>query len=185
MPRFGALLALLAILVSACAHSPRSFRLVEAGPNAILVPPGVKDASVVTASVPITLRRGKPACPPSPGGLQIRGKSLVVTRDALAATTPEELRAWTAALETTGCIGSGESFRLTAALIDALPLQLSRRGTLRGEGLSPHPKDGAAAGRAGAESPCCPAPHRPGGESLLSASATAAEQKQFRRKPSD
>ncbi len=127
---------LMAILESACAHPPHSFRLIQAGPSAILVPPGVRDASVVTATIPLPVHRGKSDCPPSPSGLRIRGKSVTVTREALAATTPEELRGWMASLEKTGCIGSGESFALTAAIIDALPLQISRRGSLRGEGLS-------------------------------------------------
>ena len=136
MSRRGALLAPIAMLASACAHPPDSFRLIQAGPNAVLVPPGIKDASVATASVPLPARRGKPNCAPSPSGLRIAGRRVIVTQNALASVTPEELRSWMASLETAGCIGSGESFALTAALIDALPLQLSRRSSLRGEGLS-------------------------------------------------
>jgi hypothetical protein len=133
MSRRGVTLTLIAILASACAHPPNSFRLIQ---NNVLVPPGVKDASVVTASVPLPAHRGKPNCPPSPSGLRIAGKRVIVTRDALASATPEELRTWMASLEKADCIGSGESFALTGALIDSLPLPLSRRSSLRGEGLS-------------------------------------------------
>jgi hypothetical protein len=129
MSRRGVTLTLIAILASACAHPPNSFRLIQ---NNVLVPPGVKDASVVTASVPLPAHRGKPNCPPSPSGLRIAGKRVIVTRDALASATPEELRTWMASLEKAGCIGSGESFALTGALIDSLPLPLSRRSSLRG-----------------------------------------------------
>jgi hypothetical protein len=133
MSRRGSILTLVAILASACAHPPNSFRLIQ---NSVLVPPGVKDASVNMAWVPLPARRGKPKCAPSPSGLRIAGRRIIVTREALASATPEELRSWTASLEMTGCIGSGASFALMAALIDSLPLQLSRRSSLRGEGLS-------------------------------------------------
>jgi hypothetical protein len=133
MSRRGATLIPIAILAGACAHPPNSFRLIQ---NNVLVPPGVRDASVATASVPLPAHRGKPNCAPSPSGLRIAGKRMIVTRDALNATTAEELDGWMASLEKMGCVGSGESFALTASLIDALPLPLSRRSSLRGEGLS-------------------------------------------------
>jgi hypothetical protein len=128
MSRRGALLTPIAILASACAHPPNSFRLIQ---NNVLVPPGVKDASVVTASVALPPHRGKPNCAPSPSGLRIAGKRIIVTRDAINATTTDELDGWMASLERAGCVSSGESFALTASLIDALPLEIAKRRSLR------------------------------------------------------
>ena len=130
MPRRTVTVPLMAILATACTHAPGSFRLIQATPGAVLIPPGVKDASVARASVPVPLNAGKPKCPPSPSGFRIAGKSLIVTRAALMSTTPAELSAWTTSLEKTGCIASGESFALTASLLDALPLEVAKRRTL-------------------------------------------------------
>jgi hypothetical protein len=54
----------------------------------------------------------------------------------MAGVTFDELNAWAAALERTGCIGAGEAFTLTTSVIDALPLGLSERRQLRGEALA-------------------------------------------------
>lgn len=132
MRRRQALLVSATVICSACAHAPNSFRLVQVERNTVLVPPGVKDAMVARASVRLTARAGKVECPPSPGGLRISGKSLIATREALTATTADELNGWLVSLERKGCLGSGEAFTLTAALIDSLPLELAKRRSLLG-----------------------------------------------------
>jgi hypothetical protein len=128
-------LAIVAAMLTACAHPAGSFRLVSRTPGALLIPPRVKDASVDITS--IRLRHGgtKAACGVSASGLRIAGRSLVVNPDLLTAA-PGELDNWAAALEKAGCIGPGEAFALTTAVIDSLPLEPSERMRLRGYALA-------------------------------------------------
>ena len=125
-------LAIVAATLAACAHPAGPFRLVTRTPNAVLIPPRVKDASVDRTSIRFQSRRGPAACPASASGLRIAGKSLEVNRDLLTASAPGELDNWAAALEKAGCIGPGETFALKATVIDSLPLEPSQRMRLRG-----------------------------------------------------
>ena len=123
-------------MLSACAHPARSFRLVSAPRGPVLIPPGVKDSSLLSTSVRLRIPGGK-ACTASPGGgLRIDGKNLRVSREALSRTTADELNIWTAALEKSGCLGPGDGAVVVAAAIDALPLELPQRRVLRGESLA-------------------------------------------------
>ena len=58
---------------------------------------------------------------------RISHRRKIVDRDARGFNVNHsaELSAWTTSLEKTGCIASGESFALTASLLDALPLEVA------------------------------------------------------------
>jgi hypothetical protein len=129
-------LAIIAAALTACAHPAGSFLLVTRAPNALLIPPQVKDASVDRTSLRLQRGRTKAACLESAGGLRMAGKSLVVNRDVLTASAPGELDNWAAALEKAGCISPGETFALKTTVIDSLPLTLSQRARLRGFALA-------------------------------------------------
>lgn len=100
-----------------------------------IVPPGSKSVASTRAALrTVTPERGA-ACGPSPHGLRLERSWLgrtrvVVTRETLEATTPEELLAWTVGLETRHCIPPNESFRLADSIIDAVPLDLTKRAQL-------------------------------------------------------
>lgn len=131
----GPLLAIVAVTLTACAHPAGSFRLVTRTPEALLIPPQVKDPPVNRASLRWRAGGTKGACVESAGGLRIAGKSLVIDRDALTASAPGELDNWTAALEKAGCISAAETFALKTAVIDSVPLTPSQRMRLRGFAL--------------------------------------------------
>ena len=128
-------LILIALGSVGCAHRPGVFRLTAPahGGSATLIPPDAKDATVVRALLPVGSIPKKTICGPSPHGLMIERKGggrLVVTREAIAATTPAELFAWTLALEKQGCIAANEALPLGERIIDALPLDLNKRTQL-------------------------------------------------------
>jgi hypothetical protein len=129
-------LAIVAATLTACAHPAGSFRLVTRTPDALLIPPQVKDASVDTISLRLRPGRTRAACLESAGGLRIAGKSLVVNRDVLTASAPGELDKWAAALEKAGCISPGETLALKTTVIDSLPFTPSQRMRLRGFALA-------------------------------------------------
>ena len=135
-PLYKPVLAIVAAILTACAHPPGSFRLVTGTPGALLIPPRVKDASVDITSIRLRHGGSKAACGASASGLRIAGRSLVVNRDLLAASAPGELDEWAAALESSGCIRPGETFALKTAVIDSLPLAPSERMRLRGYALA-------------------------------------------------
>lgn len=125
--------AVVAMILTACGHAPMVFRLttpVNAAPGSMAItPPGIKDAAVSQAKVPVA--RGAGPCPASPHGLTAAKGRILVTKDALSATTGAELIAWTRSLETAGCIGLNTAFPVADAIVDALPLDRSRRAILR------------------------------------------------------
>jgi hypothetical protein len=124
-----------ALLCSGCVHNPAAFRLAPGGASNVLIPPGVKDVSVVTAIVRVPSGPAKPDCAASPHGIQIGHRSrnqrkVTISSKALLATSGVELFAWAAQLERDGCIRNGEAFALTRGIIDALPLPPAKRGDL-------------------------------------------------------
>lgn len=129
-----------------CVHQPGAFRLTAQGNAATLIPPGVKDPGVARAAIRIGPIPRKTICSPSPHGLLIERKGLggprvVVSREAMNATTAAELFSWTVALEKEGCIRVNGALRLGEAVIDAVPLDLAKRGQLiqwRGDLTSVH-----------------------------------------------
>src|SRR5665213_2332092 len=135
MTRIESALAGIVLLLSGCAHPAASYRLAHPGASLILIPPGVKDASAANASVRVSPgHSAKNVCAPSPGGLRIQGKAVIVSREALTAATNTELQSWTASLEKNGCIRAGQSFALMNAMLDSLPLEVAKRYSLRGVG---------------------------------------------------
>jgi hypothetical protein len=134
--QYRPVLAILAVTLAACAHPAGTFRLVTRTPDALLIPPQVKDASIDTTSLRLRLGKTRAPCRESSGGLRIAGKSIVVNRDVLTASAPGELDRWAAALEKAGCISPGDTFGLKTTLIDSLPLTPSQRMRLRGFALA-------------------------------------------------
>lgn len=133
LPAIGTLLA--ALYTAGCAHRPEAFRLTVPANGPILVPPDAKDVTVVRARLRIGPVPRKTVCPPSPHGLLVQrkwltGPRVVVTRDAMGATTGPELFAWTVELEKQGCIAPNQAFQLAERIIDALPLRVSQRSKL-------------------------------------------------------
>lgn len=121
------------VIGAGCAHQPGAFRLTAPAP--LLVPPTVKDSTIVRATVPIPRISGKTACAASHHGLQLErkgptGARIVVTRDAVAATSGAELFNWTLDLEKQGCLPINESGHVAENIIDALPLDLGKRSQL-------------------------------------------------------
>jgi hypothetical protein len=96
----------------------------------------MKDASVRKVNLRIPAHPAKAVCSPSPSGLRIERKSVIVSLQVLALSTSDELDRWAASLEHNGCIPKGQALALKASLIDALPLDLAKRRTLQGEGLA-------------------------------------------------
>jgi hypothetical protein len=128
-----------ALWASGCAHQPAVFRLVPPVPSpgtaATLVPPEAKDVTVASATVKLDRIPRKTACSPSAHGLMIErkgptGARVVVTREAMNLTNAAELFSWTLALERQGCIPPNEAFRLAENIVDALPLDLTKRSQL-------------------------------------------------------
>ena len=124
--------------VAGCGHPPGAFRLTgNTAPLAptMLVPPEAKDATVVRAYVRIPPFPRKTVCAPSEHGLLVEhkgpgGARVVVTRDAITATTATELFSWTLALEKQACIPPNQALGLAESIVDALPLELAKRQQL-------------------------------------------------------
>jgi hypothetical protein len=121
-------------LVSGCTHQPGVFRLTAPANATTLIPPDVKDTAIARAEIRIGPIPRKTVCDPSTHGLLIQRKGtkgrVIVTREALNATSGPELFSWTVALEKQGCVQSNEAFRLAESIIDALPLDLAKRSQL-------------------------------------------------------
>ena len=119
---------------SGCAHQPGVFRLTAQANAATLIPPDAKDATIARAEIRISPIPRKTVCDPSPHGLLIQRKGtnarVIVTREALTATTGPELFSWVVALEKQGCVAPNEAFRLAENIIDSLPLDLPKRSQL-------------------------------------------------------
>ena len=129
-----------ALFATGCAHQPGVFRLTTPGNTPLLIPPGVKNASVAKSVVQIAQIPGKTPCSASPHGFLIQRKLLasprvIVARDALNSTTADDLFSWTVDLEKQGCLPPNTAFQLAESIIDALPLDLPKRAQLlRGRG---------------------------------------------------
>ena len=106
------------VLLNACAHPAGSFRLVRTPASVVVVPPGVKDASIERNSIRIAAGH---ACAPSESGLRVSGKALIITRAWLASATAEDVDRWAA------CFGDPD---LRDELINSVPLEVSKRRVL-------------------------------------------------------
>ena len=128
-------IALLCCFLCAC-HKASTFRFAPTGNGSVLVPPGVENASVSHALLPIHLGKSQADCAPSPHGLRIGRKKVEVDRGALLSMPSEELFSWTAALEEVGCIPSGTANLLEYRIIDSVPLDAAKRRELANTQLS-------------------------------------------------
>ncbi len=118
---------LIILALAGCAKKPSAFRLATPGNVATLIPPDAKDATVEQAIVRIPPVARKISCAPSPHGLIVSRKGIVVTRTAIDATPPAELFAWTVDLEKQGCLPANQAFQTAERIIDAVPLTLNKR----------------------------------------------------------
>jgi hypothetical protein len=119
----------LALAASGCAvRAPQVYRLVPAGNERVLTPPGVVSADTALGNVTVKLAK-KQACAPSPGAITVERHGgtlrLTVTRDSLLRQPKGWLRQWTAEAESQGCIPAGTSMELAERILESLPLDPS------------------------------------------------------------
>jgi hypothetical protein len=117
---------LLPALTGCAVRRPGSatYRLVDSGTGAVLVPPGVEGADVTRRTVEAGVRADRGACPPEirPDGKRLQ---VAVTRELLSNKPPGWLAGWTAGLEERGCIAPGAAPELARRVAEALPLPLN------------------------------------------------------------
>src|SRR6185369_17603826 len=123
-------LLLFAILVSTGCATRRpalqTYRLVERDTGQILIPPGVATPDVAQRRFRTDIATAGKPCPPTSGviAIQARKKGALVTvgRDALLKQPPGWLSAWTAEIESQGCLAPGEGLKLADRIAESLPL---------------------------------------------------------------
>jgi hypothetical protein len=113
---------LLPLLGVGCAtRGPSTYRLSQG----VLVPPGVAGPAVARRDIVSGASGGGP-CRSADRGIEIRrrGRNVRVTaaREHLAGRPPGWLASWTLALESQGCLATGEGLRLAARIVESLPL---------------------------------------------------------------
>ena len=121
------------VIASGCAihKSPiRTYRLVPAGVNPVLVPPGVAKPDVAQRTFNANVAAGRGQCPSTPGPITIQTKGkrirVTVTREMLLQQPIGWLNEWTADLESQGCIAPGTSPKLAEQIAEALPLDIDQ-----------------------------------------------------------
>lgn len=121
------------VIASGCAihKSPiRTYRLVPAGVNPVLIPPGVAKPDVAQRTFNANVASGRGQCPSTPGPItiQTQGKRIrvTVTRELLLQQPIGWLNEWTADLESQGCIAPGTSPKLAEQIAEALPLDIDQ-----------------------------------------------------------
>jgi len=126
----------LTVCLSSCAPHAGVFRLTVQANVTTIVPPASKNITATSSALKIASIPRRANCGPSPHGLRIERKGafgrsrVVVTREALEATTADELLLWTVGLEKQDCIPLHEAFRLADNIIDAVPLDVAKRSQL-------------------------------------------------------
>ena len=115
-------LVIFSVAFSACAvrqTRPATYRYV----NHILIPPGVKDASLAQRKLTIPVSAN---CSASEGGVELHrsGRSIRVTidRTALIAHPPGWLSDWGVSLEKQRCLAVGDGLALANRITEVLPL---------------------------------------------------------------
>jgi hypothetical protein len=132
MTSLSSALVLLVIATGCAIHKPpiRSYRLVPAAVNPVLIPPGVANAEVAQRAFNANVATGRSQCPSTPGPItiQTRGKHIrvTVTRELLLQQPIGWLNEWTADLESQGCIAPGTSPKLAEQIAEALPLDIDQ-----------------------------------------------------------
>jgi hypothetical protein len=120
---------LMGLAASGCAvRAPHAYRLVPAGNERVLVPPGVVSADTTRARITVKLSKKQPCAPP-PGAITVKrhGSAVrfAVTRDGLLRQPANWLRQWTAEAESQGCTPVGTSMQLAERILESLPLDPS------------------------------------------------------------
>lgn len=123
----------MAILILACtgcaARRPATYRLVTQYSGAVLVPPGIATPTLTKRTFVFRVATQRGPCPSATGVIEIRDRKnrivLTVMRDALAKQPAGWLSAWTAGLETQGCLAQGEAGKLAERITESLPLELN------------------------------------------------------------
>jgi hypothetical protein len=151
------------VIASGCAihKSPiQTYRLVAAGANPVLVPPGVATLDLAQRTLRANVAAGQRKCSPSSGPIALKAKGkrvrITVTREMLLQQPAGWLTEWTSDLESEGCLTPGGGLRLAEQIAEALPLnidqafhllysnQLDITSQMRIQVLSPIVREGAA-----------------------------------------
>jgi hypothetical protein len=111
------------------ARRPASYRLVVRDTGAVLIPPGVATPDVTKRTFAFRVAPQRVPCASATGVIDVRDRKnrivVTVTRDALAKEPAGWLRAWTADLETQGCLALGDGMKLAERIAESLPLELN------------------------------------------------------------
>jgi hypothetical protein len=123
---------LLLVTATGCAihKSPiQTYRLVAAGADPVLLPPGVATSSLAQRTLKANVA-GERKCSPSTGPIAVkisgRRARITVTRETLLQQPAGWLNEWTADLESQGCLVPGAGPKLAEQIAEALPLDLNR-----------------------------------------------------------
>ena len=117
------------VCIGCAVRRPATYRLVTRDTGAILIPPGVAAPDVAKRTFAFRVAPRRKPCPSAPGVIEIRDRKdrivLTVMRDGLAKQPAGWLSAWTAGLETQGCLAPGEGTKLAQRVAESLPLELN------------------------------------------------------------
>ncbi len=124
------MLVVLILVCGACAaRRPASYRLVVRDTGAVLIPPGVATPHVTKRTFTFRVAAQRVPCASVTGVIDVRehkkGIVVTVTRDAVAKQPAGWLSAWTAELETQGCLAPGDGMKLAERVAELLPLELN------------------------------------------------------------
>ena len=133
----------------------------------MLVPPGIATPDLPKRTLVFRVASQRGPCPSATGVIEIRDRKnrivLTVMRDALAKQPAGWLSAWTAGLETLGCLAAGDGMKLAERIAELLPFELNAAFRLlhgsevdigphtRLEVVSPVFREGTPAGAAASE----------------------------------
>jgi hypothetical protein len=129
MPDRTILLSLL-LLLSACATrqtAPGAYRLVNSGPAAVLIPPGISAPEIKTGSFDFPIQKpASSACRTRDDAIRVDPHSrylrIRVDPQALIAHPAPWLATWIAGLQERGCLTPSESSVLAEQIVESVPL---------------------------------------------------------------
>jgi hypothetical protein len=105
----------------------QTYRLVNENTTQVLIPPGVATAGVAKRTFTANVAEGGGRCLPSTGpvGIQVHKKRahVSVERDTLIKQQPGWLYDWATGLESHGCLGPHEGWKLAKRIVESLPLE--------------------------------------------------------------
>ena len=116
------------LLLGSCGCASRSYRLLGERANALLVPPGVKDAASSSRTFTIRTPNEQADCGLEESGLAIvrRGRAIKISVDraTLTASSPGWLDRWSDLLRERGCIPEEQRRSLVSRIAQSFPLRL-------------------------------------------------------------